>query len=169
MQRRLVPWRPARVAHPQARPVPLLLVLEPTLTGWPWSAAVSHAASTLQARAVAQHLDAPGVQATLAFALEWQQVQSVVLCGQGPWAAAGATALRPLALALREALEGICPGRTSPPPIEALWLESSTGALHALGMEPSSGLPCASHPCSEPLERLVAALGSSPAQRSLRS
>jgi len=166
MERRLVPWRAARVAHPQARPVPLLLVLEPTLSGWPWSAAVSHAASTLQALGVAQHLDAPGVQATLAFAVELQGVQSVVLCGQGPWAAAGATALRPLAHALRVALQGLCAAPAPPPPVEGLWLETSSGTLHALGTHPASGLPCASQPCSEPLSQLVRAMSKPPAHRS---
>jgi hypothetical protein len=159
---------PARAARPEL-PLPLLLVMEPTFCAWPWSAAVPHAASTLQSRGAAGHLEAPGVHATLAFAVECQRVETVVLCGQGPWAAAGAATLAPLAAALREALGRLCAGTTPPPPVEALWLEPPTGMLHALGSHPVTGALSASAPPSAWLQQLLEALEGRRARHGWRS
>lgn len=66
-----------------APPLPLLLVLEPTQGAWPWDVAVCLSASTLQVRRLAEHLEQPSVRATLTHALALQQVEGIVLCGQG--------------------------------------------------------------------------------------
>jgi hypothetical protein len=141
-----------------APPLPLLLVLEPTHGAWPWDVAVSLSACTLQVRRLAEHLEQPSVRATLTYALALQQVEGIVVCGQGPTLQA-ATALEPLGTALSGAVNRLCRAQGRfPPALETLWLDESTGALQALEWGRTGGALRTSATPGPGLQRLLHAL-----------
>lgn len=121
-------WREASSGASALPPaLPVLLVLEPTMTGSPWSAAVTRAASTLQVRGLGEQAADVGVASTVAYALEVQGVERVVVGGEGPGAPPASFGAR--AAALSRLVDSLA---RRPVPLDALWLDTSSGRVAAV-------------------------------------
>jgi hypothetical protein len=136
---------------------PLLLVVDPSMNAWPWSAAMKLAASTLQVLQPARHLDDLGVRGTLACALGLRRVGGLVLCGEGPGEPAVGTGapLQILLVAISDTLRSLGSLRAEPPRLEGLWFDTESRRLRTLGRDPLSSVLCAHVPPSELLEQFV--------------
>jgi hypothetical protein len=153
---RAAPGFPHRVgAHP-LEPVPVLLVLEPTTGGWPWSAATRWAATTLQSRGLAHHLDDPSVGASLAYAIERQGVEAIVLAVEGTDRAQVEAILSRTAAPLAAWLRAHAGPERRPPSLHALWLDPSRTGLEVLDLAPAHPGDVARPPA---LLQLLAVLG----------
>jgi hypothetical protein len=132
--------------------LPGLLVLEPTQVGHPLNLAVSRAASTVQGRDVAGALHAPGVQASVAFALHCQHVERAWVCGEGRGLPSGfaAASLCARAQALERLLAELGTGLSQLPDVERLWWDVEAGAAFAATAE-GLFVPADGHPLFEPL------------------
>lgn len=73
--------------------LPLLLLVEPTMTGGPWDEFVTRTVSTVQVPAFSRDLRGPGVRATIERAVVVERVRGVVVCGEGPGTAVGTAPL----------------------------------------------------------------------------
>jgi hypothetical protein len=140
--------------------LPVLLVLEPTLVGHPWTLAVSRAASTVQVRDVVGAIHEPGVQASVAFALHCQDVVRVFVCGEGPGLPSGfaAASLVARAHALGQLLEELAPGAARLPGVERLWWDTAASRTFILLAE-GLFVPLDAHPLFEPLPVLPLGAG----------
>jgi hypothetical protein len=119
---------------------PLALVLEPTMGGWPWTSLASRAGATLQVLGLANHLEDPGVRATLGWAMERERLEAVVIGKEGagpPWEDAQVSLAR-LAQAMSGLLALAAPG-TRPPAVNALWFDTVSRRFHLFGRDPHSG------------------------------
>ena len=124
-------WREASAPVPALPPaLPVLLVLEPTMTGRPWSAAVARAASTLQVRGVGERTTDAGVASTIAYALDVQGVERIVVGGEGPGAPPSSFGAR--AAELSRLVDALA---RRPVPLDAVWLDTSSGRVSAVGTE----------------------------------
>lgn len=135
---------------------PLVLVLEPTLAGWPWTDLAPRAVATLQVLGLANHLQDPGVRATLSWAVERDRAQAVVIGKEGagpPWEDSLAAFTR-LSHALSGLLAVANPG-TTPPVVNGLWFDTTSRQFHLLGRDPRSGALREEAPCSDTLRLLV--------------
>lgn len=117
------PAAPPHLGAPSAAPaVPVLLVLDPMMTGRPWSLAVARAASTLQVHELSG--DDLAAAATIAFALEVQAIERVAVAGEGRGEPPAAFAQRVDAVRRLARSAG-----ARPVPVDALWLEHDTGRV----------------------------------------
>jgi hypothetical protein len=143
--------------------VPVLVVLEPTMGGYPWSHVVESAAFTLQVADLATHLGQESVRASLQYALWCQEVSRVVVCGEGRgWPgtfslAALAAKAHALARVLRE-LELERPGAPAPPVDVAYW-DSDAGELVVPGAQGWPWWKDALFPAPRPARRGAAGPG----------
>jgi hypothetical protein len=144
----------------RGRPLPVLLVLEPTMVGRPWSTAVRHAASTLQAFGGVRCLDDACVRATLAIAVEDLAVDHVVLAGAG-WGRPPSAWIREMenfAGSLQALLLELSVSREHPPPVAALWNDAHSGLFRVFEWDPASGQLAAAAPPSRALRALTASM-----------
>lgn len=75
------PWPFERT---QETPLPVLLMLQPMMSGEPWAELVARVVGTVQVHDVAADPVSAGVQATIDDAIYRQCIQAVLVCCEGP-------------------------------------------------------------------------------------
>lgn len=109
-------------AAPIPPPLPVLLVLEPTMAGGPWSLATWRAASTLQLHELGPGASDPASASTIAWALEVQAVERIVVGGEGRGAPPAAFDER--VQAVRRLVRAL---GTRSVPVDAVWVDAAAG------------------------------------------
>jgi erythromycin esterase-like protein len=97
-------------------------VLEPTVAGGPWSLATWRAASTLQLHELRPDASDPASAATIAWALEVEAVERIVVGGEGRGAPPAAFSER--VQAVRRLVHSIT---TRSVPVDAVWVDAAAG------------------------------------------
>lgn len=129
---------PAALAA-NAEPLPVLLVLQPTMVGPPWDELVARAAATLQEPQFSRVLPEASTRATLELAIARLPVRHVVIGGEGPGSPLGAAPLGVRTRAIATAVAALPLGRRRRPSVDALWFDSDARRWLAYELDASTG------------------------------
>jgi carbonic anhydrase len=118
-------------------------MLEPTMVGSPWGRVMARSASLLQLGDLERHAGDRGVLAVIEYAMRFEGVRTVVVCGEGDRSPnTRATSFQDRVSAVERSVASLLVH--SPDialTIEAIWLDRSSGRLLALSPDTGHYVP----------------------------
>jgi hypothetical protein len=140
------PWHVRCAIEQDPVPWPIVLVMEPMMSGPPWDGLVLRSTATLQEPQFSRVLFQSSFRATLEQAIVRQDAVMVVVAGEGPGSPLGRSALGIRTRAVAAAVSALPVGRRRRPVVGAAWFDIDREQLQAFELEDHTQklrpLPC---------------------------